>query len=94
MQTAYNAESIVDAQIAKDALEHAGIPAFITGAALMGGIGRLPVQGIIRVLVPDVAIDSALKVLSEVFPDRASARARTPGGEPAWVVRKGHAKPA
>ena len=94
MQTAYHAESIVDAQIAKDALEHEGIPAFITGVALIGGIGRLPVRDVIRVLVPDVALESALKVLAEVFPDRAPARARSPGGEPAWALRKRHAKPA
>ncbi len=73
MQTAYHAESIVDAQIAKDALDAAGIPAFIAGAALIGGIGQLPARDFIRVLVPDMALEDAQRVVAEVFPDRAQS---------------------
>ena len=73
MQTAYHAESIVDAQIAKDALDAAGIPAFIAGAALIGGVGQLPVRDFIRVLVPDMALEDAQRVVAEVFPDRAQS---------------------
>ena len=73
MQTAYHAESIVDAQIAKDALDAAGIPAFIAGAALIGGVGQLPARDFIRVLVPDVALEDAQRVVAEVFPDRAQS---------------------
>jgi hypothetical protein len=72
MQTVYNADSIVDAQIAKDALEDAGIPAFIAGAALMGGIGQLPARGFIRVMVPDIALPEAQRILDEVFPEPAA----------------------
>ena len=79
MQTAYHAESIVDAQIAKDALDAAGIPAFIAGAALIGGVGQLPARDFIRVMVPDVALEDAQRVVAEVFPDRApSPRAAVP----------------
>lgn len=67
MQTAYRAESIVDAQIAKDALEAAGIPAFVVGAALMGAVGQLPARDFIRVLVPDAALVDAARVLEELF---------------------------
>ncbi len=73
MQTAYHAESIVDAQIAKDALDAAGIPAFIAGAALIGGVGQLPARDFIRVLVPDMALEDAQRVVAEVFPDRAQS---------------------
>jgi hypothetical protein len=69
MQTVYNADSIVDAQIAKDALDASGIPAFIAGAALIGGMGQLPARGFIRVMVPDIAIPEAQRILGEVFPD-------------------------
>lgn len=67
MQTAYRAESIVDAQIAKDALEATGIPAFVVGAALIGAIGQLPARDFIRVLVPDAALADAYRVLEDVF---------------------------
>ncbi|WP_297901075.1 DUF2007 domain-containing protein [Metallibacterium sp.] len=82
MQTVYNADSIVDAQIAKDALEDAGIPAFIAGAALMGGIGQLPARGFIRIMVPDIASPEARRILAEVFPEPA-ADARVAGLDPA-----------
>jgi hypothetical protein len=73
MQTVYNADSIVDAQIAKDVLEASGIPAFIAGAALIGGMGQLPARGFIRVMVPDIAIPEARRILGEVFPDPPAA---------------------
>ena len=89
MQTAYHAESIVDAQIAKDALDAAGIPAFIAGAALIGGIGQLPARDFIRVLVPDVALEDAQRVVAEVFPERTPApRAAVP------AAPRGRPKPA
>ncbi len=81
MQTAYHAESIVDAQIVKDALDAAGIPAFIAGAALIGGMGQLPARDFIRVLVPDSALPQALDVIAEVFPDRVSPDASRPAGD-------------
>lgn len=76
MQTAYRAESIIDAQIVKDALEDAGIPAFVAGAALVGGIGQLPARDFIRVLVPDPALVEARRIVTTLFPETASASGR------------------
>ena len=73
MQTVYNADSIVDAQIAKDALDAAGIPAFISGEALIGGMGQLPARGFIRVMVPDSAMAEAQRILEEMFPESPAA---------------------
>ena len=89
MQTVYHAESIVDAQIAKDALDAAGIPAFIAGAALIGGIGQLPARDFIRVLVPDMALEDAQRVVAEVFPDRTPSPSAAVPAAP-----RGRLKPA
>ncbi|MCB1600308.1 MAG: DUF2007 domain-containing protein [Lysobacterales bacterium] len=66
MRSVYQAENIIDAQLVKDALESAGIPAFITGAALTGAMGELPVMGLIEVQVPDSAVDAAQPVVAEI----------------------------
>lgn len=55
MRTVYEAENIIDAMLVKHALEAAEIPSFVTGAHLSGGIGELPLSGLIRVQVPDSA---------------------------------------
>ncbi|MDA3914084.1 DUF2007 domain-containing protein [Oleiagrimonas sp.] len=63
MHTVYHAESLVDAHLVKDALEHAQIPAFIAGEHLIGGVGQLPARDFISVAVPDVCIEAALPVV-------------------------------
>ncbi|MCC6594713.1 MAG: DUF2007 domain-containing protein [Xanthomonadales bacterium] len=65
MRTVYEAENLFDAQWVKDALEAAGIPAFIAGAALTGGIGELPVIGLVTVQVPDGAATAASRIVAE-----------------------------
>ena len=68
MRTVYHAESLVDAQLVKDALEAAGIPAFISGAYLMGGIGQLPARDLVRVMVPDPAVEEAARIIADTLP--------------------------
>ena len=68
MRTVYHAESLVDAQLVKDALEAAGIPAFISGAYLMGGIGQLPARDLVTVMVPDPAVEEAACVIADALP--------------------------
>jgi hypothetical protein len=65
MRTIYQAENLFDAQWVKDALEAAGIPAFIGGASLTGGIGELPVIGLVTVQVPDGAVAAAGPIVAE-----------------------------
>lgn len=66
MRTVYHAESIVDAHLVKDALDHAGIPSFINGEYLTGGIGQLPARDFLTVSVPDVCVDDAGPVVREI----------------------------
>jgi hypothetical protein len=55
MVPVYDAANLIDAHLVRHALEDAGIPVFIRGEALTGGIGELPVYGMVQVCVPDVA---------------------------------------
>lgn len=66
MRVVYHAEGIVDAHLVKDALEHAGIPAFVNGEYLIGGMGQLPARDFLSVSVPDVAFDDAGPVVREI----------------------------
>jgi hypothetical protein len=66
MRSVYSAENLFDAQLVKDALETAGIPAFITGSALSGAVGELPAGGLIAVQVPDSAWADAAPIAADV----------------------------
>lgn len=59
MRTVYHAEGIVDAHLVKDALENVGIPAFINGEYLIGGVGQLPARDFIAVSVPEIFVEDA-----------------------------------
>lgn len=52
MKVVYEAGNVIDAHLVRHALEHAGIPAFVRGEALLGGMGELPVCGMVAVCVP------------------------------------------
>lgn len=60
MRVVYQAENGFDAHLVRHALEHEGIPAFVLGDGLIGGIGELPVLGYCRVVVADDHVDVAL----------------------------------
>ena len=66
MRIVYRAENLVDAHLVKDVLDQAGIPAFIQGEYLLGGIGQLPARDLIRVGVPDVCVEAAEPLVREV----------------------------
>ena len=63
MRTVYEAANIIDAHLVRQALEHGGIPAFIRGEALTGGMGELGVFGLVAVMVPDAAWPAAREVV-------------------------------
>lgn len=52
MINVYTAAGTMDAHLICGLLESEGIPARVYGAALQGGIGELPVSGLITVRVP------------------------------------------
>ena len=52
MQVVYEAANLIDAHLLRHVLEHAGIPVFVRGEALLGGVGELPACGLVAVCVP------------------------------------------
>ncbi|MCE7031071.1 DUF2007 domain-containing protein [Lysobacter sp. GX 14042] len=59
MRTVYEAANLIDAHLVRHALEGIGIPVFLAGEALAGAMGELPLFGLVRVQVPDVAWPAA-----------------------------------
>lgn len=55
MKPVYDAANLIDAHLVRHALEDAGIPVFIAGESLTGGMGELPLHGLLRVCVPAAA---------------------------------------
>jgi hypothetical protein len=66
MRVVYHAENIVDAHLVKDALEQAGIPAFVNGEYLIGGVGQLPARDFLGVSVPEICIQAAEPVVRQM----------------------------
>ncbi|MER3546204.1 MAG: DUF2007 domain-containing protein [Rhodanobacteraceae bacterium] len=75
MRIVYRAENLVDAHLVKDALDQAGIPCFIGGEHLIGGVGQLPARDFICVSVPDVCVEAAEPHVREVTAILSEARA-------------------
>jgi len=66
MRTVYEAANLIDAHLARQVLEAEGIPAFIRGEALTGGIGELGVFGLLAVMVPEAAWPQARSLVEEL----------------------------
>lgn len=66
MRTVYTAANLIDAHLARHALEQAGIPAFVRGEALVGGIGELPAFGLLSVAVPESAWEKAQGIVNQL----------------------------
>jgi hypothetical protein len=63
MRVVYEAGQLFDAYIVRHALEDAGIPVFIRGESLVGGVGELPAGGLLAVCVPDAAWPEARAIV-------------------------------
>lgn len=74
MRIVYLAETMIDAHLVKNALEQAGLPAFVLGEYLTGAVGDLPARDYVRVAVPDSCEQAALPVVREVEQALAEAR--------------------
>ena len=66
MRVAYLADNLFDAHLVKHALEDAGLPAFVFGESLLGGMGELPLFGVLRVCVPDAAFPEACDIVQSM----------------------------
>ena len=83
MRTAYDAANLIDAHLVRQALEHAGIPAWVRGEALTGGMGELGVFGLVAVMVPDAAWPAAREVVEALqLAGAGEADALDPDAEP------------
>ena len=77
----YEAENIIDAHLVKNALEHAGIPAFVSGQYLTGAIGELPPLALVKVMVAEIDWPRARAIAERIDADLAEYRAAPDVGE-------------
>jgi Putative prokaryotic signal transducing protein len=71
MRVVYEPENIIDAHVVKGVLESVGIPVYLRGEYLAGGIGELPVSGFLALCVHEVFEQQARDVLADLESDRA-----------------------
>lgn len=81
MRIIYRAENLIDAHLVKDTLDQAGIPCFINGEYLIGGVGQLPARDFIAVSVPDPYVEAAEPLVRELAALLAEGR-ETPDDRP------------
>lgn len=85
VRVVYEAAHVIDAHLVRHALEAAGMPAFIRGEALLGGLGELGVFGLIAVCVPEPCWPEARAVVESLSlgnPGDLDADDRTPHAMP------------
>lgn len=75
MRNVYQAANLIDAHLVRHALEDAGIPVFVRGEALTGGLGDLGVFGLVAVMVPDDQWQAARNVVDALGFGEAAASA-------------------
>ena len=66
MKVVYEAANLIDAHLVRHALEDTGIPVFLRGEALLGGMGELPLFGVIAVCVPESAWPEARAIVESL----------------------------
>ena len=71
MRVVYEAGNIIDAYLVKGVLEQSGLPVYLRGEYLVGGIGELPVTGLLALCVPESCEAEARGVLTELENERA-----------------------
>jgi hypothetical protein len=81
MRVVYEAGQLFDAYIVRHALEDAGIPVFIRGESLVGGVGELPASGLLAVCVPDAAWPEARAIVDTLVLGMGEAPAGDSPGE-------------
>ena len=80
----YEAENIIDANLVKNALEHEGIPAFVSGQYLTGAIGELPPLALVKVMVAEIDWPRARAIAERIDADLAEYRA-APDASDGWL---------
>lgn len=84
MRAIYHAANPIDAQLAVDRLAAEGIPAYVQGGYLSGGVGELPAGDLVRVCVAGADAVRALAVLAGAGPAPLADDAMDPRLERSW----------
>jgi hypothetical protein len=84
MRVVYEPENLIDAHLVKGVLEQAGIPVYLRGEFLVGGIGELPVSGLLALCVPEASEGEARGVLADLEVERARPVADESEGDD-WI---------
>src|SRR3954471_14669501 len=79
----YQAENVIDANLVKNALEHEGITAFVSGQYLTGAVGELPPIALVNVMVAEIDFPRARPVAEGIDAALAERRADPDG---AWLL--------
>jgi len=77
----YRAENIIDANLVKNALDHEGIPAFVSGQYLTGAAGELPPMALVNVMVAEIDWPRARAVAERIDAELAEHRAAPDVGD-------------
>ncbi len=86
MRVVYEPENLIDAHLVKGVLEHAGLPVYLRGEYLTGGIGELPVAGLLALCVPEICEAQAREVLAQLARERATAIEDVPDADGGWTA--------
>ena len=81
MKIVYQAENIIDANLVKNALEHDGISAFVSGQYLTGAAGELPPMALVNVMVAEIDFPRA-RAIAERIDNELAERRRAPEEDP------------
>ena len=65
MPTVFNANSVLEAHLVADLLGRSHIESRIDGEYLVGGIGDLPVTGLVRVVVEERDLELARQLIAQ-----------------------------
>ena len=84
MKVVYEAANLIDAHLVRHALEAVEIPVFLRGEQLLGGMGELPLFGVIAVCVPDVVWPQARDVVDALRLGEPPAVADDEAGDMGW----------
>lgn len=84
MKIVYEAENIIDANLVKNALEHDGIAAFVSGQYLTGAAGELPPIALVKVMVAEVDWARA-RPIAERIDAALSERRAQPETDAGWL---------
>jgi len=63
MRNLYEATNAIEANLLKGLLEREGIETFVNGEYLTGGIGELPVAGLVTLSVEEDDVQQALQII-------------------------------